>query len=262
MCTPRVCGQVCTSAAASACSVHVQCHWGCACSFGMCVCACAHGFICPHRLYVWVCMCALEGGCLCQCRQHNPGAVSREAAVVGDRPPPALRAAPRPLPAASPTQALRHRRTGRRRISSHRFTRGVAAARRGPKVQVLEILAALKGPQVQAEVLCTVILLQASGGGEEGIDRRQQRTLPAPSCQAWAQCPSHRRQSGMGESLPALCLTWVFKALFPKREAGGLGCRTGLESLSSPTFPALLPPEWSLEHLSCQSLQRPSLSHR
>lgn len=66
----------------------------------------------------------------------------------------------------------------------------------------------------------------------------------------------------MGESLPALCLTWVFKALFPKREAGGLGCRTGLESLSSPTFPALLPPEWSLEHLSCQSLQRPSLSHR
>lgn len=85
--------------------------------------------------------------------------------VVGDRPPPALRAAPRPLPAASPTQALRHRRTGRRRISSHRFTRGVAAAGRGPKVQVLEILAALKGPQVQAEVLCTVILLQASGGG-------------------------------------------------------------------------------------------------
>lgn len=252
----HICGCIC-----------LQC--ACTVSLGLCVliwyvCACAHGFICPHRLYVWVCMCALEGGCLCQCRQPNPGAASREAAVVGDRPPPALRAAPRPLPAASPTQALRHRRTGRRRISSHRFTRGVAAAGRGPKVQVLEILAALKGPQVQAEVLCTVILLQASGGGEgeEGIDRRQQRTLPAPSCQAWAQCPSHRRQSGMGESLPALCLTWVFKALFPKREAGGLGCRTGLESLSSPTFPALLPPEWSLEHLSCQSLQRPSLSHR
>lgn len=182
MCTPRVCGQVCTSAAASACSVHVQCHWGCACSFGMCVCACAHGFICPHRLYVWVCMCALEGGCLCQCRQHNPGAVSREAAVVGDRPPPALRAAPRPLPAASPTQALRHRRTGRRRISSHRFTRGVAAAGRGPKVQVLEILAALKGPQVQAEVLCTVILLQASGGGRRALTEGSRGPcLPPPA---------------------------------------------------------------------------------
>lgn len=50
-----------------------------------------------------------------------------------------------------------------------------------------------------------------------GIDQRQQRTLPAPSCQAWAQCPSPSRWGRMGKNPPVLCLTWVFKALFQKR---------------------------------------------
>lgn len=101
---------------------------------------------------------------------------------------------------------------------------------KGPKAQILEILAALQGPQVQAEVLRavpelprhTVLLLAGVGGGEkkaltDGSRHPGTESLPIPLPSKLAQRPARGRWGGMGVVPPALRLTWTFKASFLKR---------------------------------------------
>lgn len=99
---------------------------------------------------------------------------------------------------------------------------------KGPKAQVLEILAALQGPQVQAEVLRAVAelsrntIILETHVGEEGIDRGHQGPLPIPLPPV---------EWNGGSPPPPRDLFWAFKASPLKR---------GLEVwTSSPDFTLL-----------------------